>query len=195
MLCQPEQGGATADMVRRTAGVDFTRLIFETIDMHTFSNLWFWIALAVLWSSRSHWVMGVPWDMMQRARRKGSTHQQDVDDLAQIHAGRLLYIADVAGPWGAGVVAAVLSALAVLGFRHGIQFAQALFLMGLPISIVALLTLRVARRIRAEDCRGAALYQRLRWHRFVIQLIGMAAILVTTMWGMLQNLTVSVLGN
>ncbi len=47
-------------------------LIFDLIDMRSFSNLWYWIALAVTWSSTSHWVLGVPFDMVLRARRKAA---------------------------------------------------------------------------------------------------------------------------
>ncbi|MEC7258626.1 MAG: component of SufBCD complex, partial [Pseudomonadota bacterium] len=51
--------------------MDWYSSIFELIDMRSFSNLWFWIALAVTWSTTSHWVLGVPFDMVNRARRNG----------------------------------------------------------------------------------------------------------------------------
>ena len=31
--------------------------VLELIDMRSFSSLWYWIGLAVLWSSASHWVL------------------------------------------------------------------------------------------------------------------------------------------
>ena len=71
--------------------------VFEVIDMRSFSNLWYWIALAVLWSSTSHWVLGVPYDMIQRARREGGQAQQDVEDLVRINTSRLLMIVDRSG--------------------------------------------------------------------------------------------------
>ncbi len=46
----------------------------------SFSNLWYWIALAVMWSSTSHWVLGVPYDMIQRARREGGQAEADLED-------------------------------------------------------------------------------------------------------------------
>ena len=51
--------------------MDLHLRIFEVIDMRSFSNLWYWIMLAVIWSSTSHWVLGVPHDMFIRARRQG----------------------------------------------------------------------------------------------------------------------------
>ena len=53
--------------------MDAIDLAFEVIDMRSFSNLWYWVALAVLWSSASHWVMGIPHDMIYRARRPESS--------------------------------------------------------------------------------------------------------------------------
>ncbi|MEM9756043.1 MAG: component of SufBCD complex, partial [Pseudomonadota bacterium] len=32
----------------------------DVIDLRSFSNLWYWIVLAVFWSSASHWGLGVP---------------------------------------------------------------------------------------------------------------------------------------
>ncbi len=175
--------------------MDLTRTIFETIDMRSFSNLWFWIAVAVMWSTASHWVIGVPWDMVLRARRKGGALQQDVEDLARIYTARLLYIGRVSGTWLMALVTAALSGLWVLGFWYGIQFCQAVFLLGLPMSLVGLLSVRAASRIEAGGETGEALYRRLRWHRVTTQAIGLVSIFVTAMWGMYQNLSASVLGN
>ncbi|MDX5358024.1 MAG: component of SufBCD complex [Rhodobacterales bacterium] len=175
--------------------MDLTRTIIETIDMRSFSNLWFWIALAVMWSTASHWVIGVPWDMVLRARRKGGAVQQDVEDLARIYTSRLLYIGRVSGTWLMVLVTSGLSGLWVLGFWYGIQFCQAVFLLACPMSLVGLMSLRVARRIEAGENAGDALYRRLRLHRFNVQAVGIASIFFTALWGMFQNLSASVLGN
>jgi hypothetical protein len=49
--------------------VDFLDLVTEVIDLRSFSNLWYWIVLAILWSSLSHWTLGVPYHIVTRARR------------------------------------------------------------------------------------------------------------------------------
>jgi hypothetical protein len=175
--------------------VDLTGTIFSVIDMRSFSNLWFWIALAVMWSTASHWVLGVPWDMVLRARRKGGQLQTDVEDLARIYTSRMLYIGRVSGTAVLVLVAGFLSALWVLGFWYGMQFAQAVFLMGMPMSLVGLVSLRAARAVEAGENTGEALFRRLRSHRRVTQGIGMVSILITAMWGMFQNMHMSVLGN
>lgn len=162
--------------------------------MRSFSNLWFWIALAVLWSSASHWVIGVPWDMVQRARKM--QEGEAVDDLmamVRINVNRILYISQQSGLLMTGFVAFALTASFVMGFILGQEFAQALFLLGFPTSLLGILSVATARRIRTEDPEGEALYARLYRHRLYTQFIGMISIFVTAIWGMLQNMNASVL--
>ena len=116
--------------------------------MRSFSNLWFWIALAVLWSTASHWILGVPYDMVLRARRQGGQTEQDLEDLVRINTNRMLYIARVSGLWMLSIGCFVLSGLLVLGFVYGVEFAQALFLLAFPMAIVALISLSTARLIQ-----------------------------------------------
>lgn len=166
---------------------------FEVIDMRSFSNLWYWIALAVLWSSTSHWVLGVPYDMIQRGRREGGQAQADVEDLTRINTSRLLHIVDSGFLVLVGVASFWLSALGALAFWYDVEFAQAVFLLIAPMTVVVWLSVRVSRRIAAGENRGEALHRRLIVHRRITQGIGMLAIFVTAMFGTWQNLSVSIL--
>lgn len=169
--------------------------IFELIDMRSFSNLWYWIGLAVLWSTVSHWVVGVPYDSILRARRqKPDSAMSDLQDLVRVNVKRVLYIAEVSGAWIALFASAVLTALALMAFYYKVEFAQALFLLVMPMSLVALLTLRTARRIATEESVGDMLLRRLLRHRFATQAIGLMSIFVTAMFGMYKNLHVGPLG-
>lgn len=180
---------------RKEAGrLDWYTTVFEMIDMRSFSNLWFWIALAVAWSSASHWVLGVPYDMVLRARRIGGQAEQDLEDLTRVNVNRLLYIARVSGAWLVGGGFFLLTCLALLGFVYRVEFAQALFLLGTPMSLVALLATRTAHRIQREAARGELLHRRLTRCRLHTQMIGMLSIFVTALWGMYQNLSLGVLG-
>jgi hypothetical protein len=170
--------------------LDLTRTIFEVIDMRSFSNLWYWIALAVVWSSASHFVLGVPYDVVQRARRQGGEAMVDFEDLVRININRILYIADVAGMFLLGFWAFVLTTLLVLAFWYGIEFAQAVVLIALPMTLVFAMTVRLARIIAAEGQGGEVLIRRIVRQRFWIQVIGMIAIFVTAMYGMYWNLAV-----
>ncbi len=170
--------------------MDWTRTLFDVINFRSFSSIWYWIVLAAVWSSTSHWVLGVPFDMVVRARRQGGAAMADLEELARINVGRLLYVARSAGLALAGVAAFLLSGLAVLAFWYWVEMAQALVLIFLPLSAVGAMGLRAALRIEAEAPHGEALCRALTQHRFRVQALGMAAIFVTAMFGMYRNLQV-----
>ncbi|MEM9576836.1 MAG: component of SufBCD complex [Pseudomonadota bacterium] len=174
--------------------MDLYSSIFELIDMRSFSNLWFWIALAVMWSTASHWVLGVPYDMVLRARRNGGQTEQDLEDLVRINTNRLLFIARVSGLWILGLACFLLSGLLILGFLYGLEIAQALFLLGFPMSIVGLISISTAHLIQQEGASGEHLRKRLTRHRLYVQMTGVVSIFVTALWGMYQNLSIGPLG-
>jgi hypothetical protein len=171
--------------------VTLTQTLFEVIDMRSFSNLWFWIMLALVWSSASHRVIGVPFDMVARARRFGGQSERDLVDLVRINVNRMLHVAHVAGGWLIAVGAFVLSSLLLLAFWYDVEFAQAVVLIALPMGLVVGMSFATARRISAEQPDTQTLCRRLARHRFWVQVIGMISIFVTAMYGMYQNLSVA----
>lgn len=171
----------------------FYQTVFELIDTRSFSNLWFWLALAAAWSIASHYVLGVPWDMVIRAARGGRA-QADLELLVRLRVGRLVLLSEAAGLWLVAFGALVWSSFALLGFVYGAEFAQAVFLMGFPLSIVGLMSLAAAERIAQDRPGGAALRRRLARHRRGVQVIAVASIFVTALWGMSRNLYVGPLG-
>ena len=179
---------------KKAADLDWYQTVFELIDMRSFSNLWFWIALAVAWSSASHWVLGVPWDMVLRAKRVGGQSEQDLHDIVRINVNRILYVVRVSGLWLVALCCFLLTGLAVLGFFYRVEFAQAVFLLAFPMSMVSAMSIRTARRIEAGEAVGEALHKRLARHRFWVQFIGLISIFVTSLWGMYQNFQISPLG-
>ena len=174
--------------------MEWYNIVLELIDLRSFSNLWYWIALAVFWSTASHWGLGVPHDMVMRARKKGGQAEQDLQDMVRINTNRLLYISQVSGLWILAISCFLLTILGVLGFYYWIEFAQALFLLLFPMSFVGLLSLSTARLIVQEQATGDALYRRLTRHRIITQVIGMASIFVTSLFGMYQNMSIGGLG-
>lgn len=174
--------------------MDLHQTIFEVIDMRSFSNLWYWIGLAVMWSTASHWVLGVPWDMAIRARRKGGRLEEDFEALVRIYTARLVHIAEVSGLMLTSLIPFLLTVLGVLGFYYRIEFAQAVFLMAFPMTLVWILSIRTAQKVRAAEETGEELHRRLARHRISVQAIGIVSIFFTAMWGMLQNFSIGVLG-
>ncbi len=168
--------------------MDWSQALFQLIDVSSFSSLWYWIMLAVVWSSVSHWVLGVPYDLIARAKRHGGQAETDLVDLVRINVNRMLGIAQSAGLILIAFVSFALTSLAVLGFWYGVELAQAVFLLALPLSVVGAVSLSTSRLIRATEPLGEALYAVLNRHRLWTQIIGMIAIFVTAMYGMYQNL-------
>lgn len=174
--------------------MDWYTAVFELIDMRSFSNLWYWIALAAVWSTASHWVLGVPYDMVTRARRFGGSAQDDLELLARINVNRLLFIARVSGLGLVSLASMLLTGLLLLGFWYGVEFAQAVVLIALPMTAVGALSISTARLIEVQRSTGDELLRRLSRHRLIVQLIGILSIFITAMWGMYQNLDVGPLG-
>lgn len=170
--------------------LDWYKIVFELIDLRSFSNLWYWIMLGVVWSMASHWVLGVPFDMIVRARRHGGQTQDDLETLVRINTQRMLFISRTAGLGLAAVSSFVLSVLVVLGFCYGIEFSQALVLLLFPLMLLFMLSLRQARLIEAGAGQGEALHRRLSRHRFSTQVLGMIAIFITSLFGMWQNMQI-----
>ena len=162
--------------------------------MRSFSNLWYWIGLAVLWSTASHWVLGVPFDMITRARRLQGEALADLETMVRINTGRMLHIARTSGLWLVAIICFLVTILVLLGFYYDVEFAQAVLFLLVPMSIMGALSLRSAGLIEAGEGQGEALFRRLHRHRLSVQVLGMVSIFVTSLFGMWQNILIGVPG-
>lgn len=169
-------------------------ILFELIDMRSFSNLWYWIGLSVLWSTASHWVIGVPYDMVRRAQRHGGEAQRDLEDLVRINVGRILFIARMSGAWIVGSTFFFLAALFTLAIFYSVEFAQALLCLIVPLVLISFLSVRTALDFEAAGIAGRNVHRRLLRHRIMVQVIGMFSIFATAMFGMYQNMQIGVFG-
>lgn len=183
-------------MRKGTPRVEVFDTIARLIDLRSFSNLWYWIALAAIWSSASHWVLGVPWDMVIRARRKGGEAAEDLADMAALNARRLNRIRHDAGVSMAITIPFMLSFLVITGFIYGSETAQAFALLLVPMMGVFGLSLRLAHRLDAALAEGHdpdLVIRALSRHRVNVQAVGVVSIITTSLWGMYQNLLGSML--
>ncbi|TVP71929.1 MAG: component of SufBCD complex [Rhodobacteraceae bacterium] len=173
----------------------FLENIFGLIDMRSFSSVWFWIVLALYWSSVSQFVLGAPYDLIIRAR-KGDNAQDmhDLQTLVEVHGRRRLTMMRRAGHWIVAFAMALLTTIYMLAFHYGVEFAQAVFALILPLMIVRLMSLRLAFRIEREHLSEARLCRALLTHRFWVQALGVVTIFVTAVWGMFQVMSRSTLG-
>jgi len=174
--------------------VNWYQTLFDLIDMRSFSNLWYWIALGVIWSSASHWVLGVPHDMVNRARREGGQALADLETLVRINVARMLHASRNHGAVLIGVLCFMVTVLALLGFWYHREFAQAVLFLFVPLIVLLFLSMRAAVKIEAGEDRGEALFRRLSWHRLAVQFLGMISIFVTSLYGMWVNIHIAMPG-
>lgn len=165
----------------------FPQLFFSLLDVRSFASIWYWLMVAVLWSAQAHWVMGVPFDMVVRARRVGGQAIQDLEDIVRVALARQAMLRGPVGVLLLGAGACLFTMLGLLGFYYGVELCQALFLLLFPLIFVLWLRLALARRIAREALAGEALCHRLALHRIAVQAIGILSILITGVWGTLQN--------
>lgn len=132
--------------------------------------------------------------MIQRARRTGGEALADVEALTRINVNRIISITEVAGLWLSALGAGTLTVLLILGFFYDVEFSQAIFMMAFPMSIVSLMSIRTARKLRSSDAQGDDMLAALARQRFWTQLLGVVSIFVTAMWGMYQNMSIGALG-
>lgn len=170
--------------------MDWSKAILQVIDLRSFSSIWYWVLVAILWSTVTNWVLGVPSDMIHRARTKGGQAEVDLTDLVRINVNRQLNVAAMAGLWLMGIMCFWLTGLAALGFYYDVELAQAIFLLVFPLSIVGGMSLSTGRLIAATNPQGDDLYRILFRQRLWIQIVGMIAIFITALYGMFQNLAV-----
>lgn len=162
--------------------------VLDLIDFRSFSNVWFWLMLALVWMLAGQRVLGMPWDMALRARRGDAETVREFETMARIGAARVLRMAAEGGVWIIAGAAFLLTVLMVSGFFYRVEAAQALFLLLVPLVPVWLLAQRTARAVIEDELTAEALYKRLSRYRLAVQGIGVLAIFVTALWGMLYNL-------
>ena len=168
--------------------MDWTDTIARVIEFSTFASIWFWFAVIVSWAVASHWLIGVPFDLLFRARKSAPQDIADLEAIVDVNVRRFTGLTDMAGPWLLGFATFVLSGFCMTGFYYGFELAQGLFVLGAPLSVIVGLNIRMAYVLRAEPVRGRDLVDRLFKLRLWSQVIGMIAIFVTAVYGMYFNL-------
>jgi len=169
-------------------------MIASQIDTRSFSSLWYWILIALMWAGLTRSAMGVPYDLLARARRLGGQVQLDVESLARIHAERYAYYWSKGASIQVAVLAFVVTGLLILSVGFGFEFAQAILFLLLPFALISAVSLRGAHKILAGHGTGRALHKLILRHRFFVQLIGFMFIFLTATFGFVHNLTAGFYG-
>lgn len=144
--------------------------MYQFLAAADFQSPWYWVLHVVVWAVACARTMGVPYDMVVRARRIPEVAAR-VDLLAGLAAARIAGAADAAGPAIAAVTGFVLAGIGGLGFWTGIEAAQAVFFLLAPLAAIGCSQVRLATRIRGGDLAGPALVAALDWRRVFHQAI------------------------
>ena len=165
----------------------------------SFSSIWYWLALVAAWSASGRAVLGVPADVLARAKRAPDQEPGLLMlDWLSLNLPRWR-IEPREGLVLLGAAAFALGSLAVLGFVYGLEMAQALVLLALPFLILFGLRLRLARglaplldaaregRTGAGEAAAEAL-RRIARHRWIAAVLSIVSVVVTVLWGTRQVL-------
>lgn len=179
------------------------------LDTRSFASLWYWLVLAVVWSLATRRILGVPPDVVLRARR--ATHDVTAEnneppsealvllDWLSLTLPRMqMSRTEAAALLGIGCFA--LTVLLLLGFRYGYELPQALTLMLLPLGLLAVIRLNLARRMaglidrarRGEvpaSAAAASAARQMVTHRWIATGLSILAVAATAAWGALWGLT------
>lgn len=171
--------------------------LLAILDSRSFSAIWFWVLLMMVWAFFGRSVLGVPVDVIHRAGRRDAP---EADMLALLDWLSLTLprwrISPTETSWLIGLCTFVLSALMFLGFGYGLEMAQALFLLLTPFAILVGVAIRLAGKLRlllgsAQDGQitaheaAAQASRRMRNYRILSTLTAVLVVMITTFWGAL----------
>lgn len=144
--------------------------MIETFAAASFQSIWYWVLHLLVWTLACYRTLGVPLDMLHRARATPEIARR-VDTLARLAAARIGGVYDLLGVPLAAVAGFVLAALSVIAFALRIEVVQAALLLLLPLAVIGYSKLRLALAVRRRGLCGAelvlALARRRVWHQFI----------------------------
>ena len=141
----------------------------------SFQSIWYWVLHILVWTLVTHRTLGVPYDMLLRARRLPEVTAQ-TETLAVVQCGRIVAVYQRLGIPIALLGGFLLAGLAVVGFLNGVELAQAAFLLLFPLAVIAYSTLATALMITERRFRGDVLVRILSRRHFWHQVVAVTAL-------------------
>jgi hypothetical protein len=152
--------------------------LFQFFAAASFQSLWYWVLHVVIWTLACYRTLGVPHDMLIRARRHPDAAEK-VDVLARLSSERIGGIHDRLGVPLAALAGFLLAGVFALGFLSDIETAQAAFAIMLPLAVISYSKLKLALWVRRKGIAGPelvlALARRRIWHQFFAVMAMLAA--------------------
>ncbi len=150
--------------------------LFDLVEFTSFWSIWFWVIVVVSWSVTSHWTLGVPFDLILQADRKGGEWVDHCDRVARTNIFRLVYYFRNAGIALMTLAGFGLAAIGTLGFYANIEFFRAIFVLSIPHAVVGIFTVRLAFILDRQKPEPEALRKALKRRRFWTQFTGLIGI-------------------
>ncbi|CAM3116857.1 hypothetical protein PANO111632_04120 [Paracoccus nototheniae] len=174
------------------------------LDSRSFSTIWYWLALVGMWSTTGRSVLGVPSEVLARAKATQAAGEGPGAAVITL----LDWLSLVLPRWrlgpreGAvflGVTSFLMTSLIVLGFVFWLEMAQALVLLLAPFWVLFWMRVRLARRLSplieaAQDARSPlpevaqGVVRAMTWHRRWVTLLSMISVALAALWGALWSL-------
>jgi hypothetical protein len=164
--------------------LDWTEVIARIITLDTFSNVWYWAAVVVSWAVACHWLIGVPFDMLVRARRGTDREMADLEAMVDINVRRIVWFQEIGGAGFAALAAFFLAGTGLLAIGYRFELAIGVLILSVPLFVVLLLNLRLALALNAKPLKGRDLLARLLRVRLWTQAIAAVSLFVTSGFGM-----------
>lgn len=171
-------------------------ILIGILDARSFTSIWYWMGLALIWSSVTRNALGIPATVVQRARHNEGGPRQELLDWLRLILPRWRMGGTEGVLLSAGIGFA-LASLWVLGFRYGLQLAQALMVLLGPLVVLLVLRIRLATRLNrllnrldagglspdAMAVNAAKLLFRHGWAAFFLSIVAMLlAVMVAAAW-------------
>ena len=168
--------------------MNWTEAIARVITLDTFGNIWFWAAVVVSWAVACHWLIGVPFDMLVRARRGGPQEMADLEAMVDINVRRIMWFHEIGGAGAAALAAFFVAGTGLLAFGYRFELGIGLFILGVPLLIVMMMNLSLAMSLARDPLTGDALLKRMFRVRLWTQVIAAIALFFTAVIGMAYSI-------
>lgn len=170
--------------------LDLKEILIRIISFQTFSSIWYWLAICVIWVMVCYRTIGVPLDMIHRARRHGGQAAADLEAAIAINLRRLNMFSQLERVVYVSVAAFVVSAIVVSAVYYDLEFAKGLIIIVFSLLISFSVNIYGAMRLATQPRHGSSLVTYLLNIRLLLQFIGATTVFVTFVFGMKFNLLV-----
>ena len=161
----------------------------EIVNSSSFASVWYWVVFALLWTRATHCTLGVPYEDLQNARSFGGQYATDFRIQIQINVRKTLAVYEQHSMVLTVFLSFLLGTVFTLGFHFYIQIMQATFLLMMSQTMVSVLSIHLAKRIRNQKYVGDKLYSAYLLHRRTKQCLGAVSIFFAAFLGVSQTLS------